>query len=294
VGDTRRPLIMLAISGIVNVILNLFFVIVFHLGVVGVALATIISQYLSMVMVVSYLTKVDNCCRLNLKELRIYRDKLFRIVRVGLPAGIQGSVFSISNVVIQSSINSFGSIVVAGNTAASNIEGFIYTAMNAVYQASLTFIGQNVGGKRYDRIHKVTFTCCGIVTVIGLVMGVGAYLCAKPLLGIYLPDEPTAIPYGVTRLSFIGLPYVFCGLMEVFTGSQRGMGMSVTPMITSLVGSCLFRIVWIATVFSALRTLESLFVSYPISWILTSMTHMFFYFNYKRKHYPNSSAAVSQ
>jgi len=133
-----------------------------------------------------------------------------------------------------------------------------------------------------------------VAIVIGLVMGVGAYLCAKPLLGIYLPDEPTAIPYGVTRLSFIGLPYVFCGLMEVFTGSQRGMGMSVTPMITSLVGSCLFRIVWIATVFSALRTLESLFVSYPISWILTSMTHMFFYFNYKRKHYPNSSAAVSQ
>ncbi len=293
VGDTKRPLIMLAISGVVNVVLNLFFVLVFHMGVVGVGLATIISQYLSMIMVIVHLTKVDNCCHLNLKELRIYKDKLNRIIRVGLPAGLQGSVFSISNVVIQSSINSFddlvmaNGLVVAGNTAASNIEGFIYVAMNSVYQAALTFVGQNVGAKKYERIHKVTFTCVGIVAAIGLVMGVGAYLLAEPLLSIYLPDDPEAIPYGVTRLFFIAIPYLICGVMEIFTGSQRGMGMSLVPMITSLIGSCLFRIVWISTVFAHFVTLESLFISYPISWTLTTLAHLTFYLIIKKKRYPN-------
>lgn len=294
VGDTKRPLYMLAISGLVNVILNMFFVIVCRLGVVGVALATIISQYLSMTMVVIYLTRIDSCCRLNLKEMRIYRDKLNRIVRVGLPAGIQGSVFSISNVVIQSSINSFGSLVMSGSTAAGNIEGFVYMAMNSVYQASLTFTGQNIGAKKYGRIHRVTFTCAGIVTVIGLVMGVSAYIFAEPLLGIYLPNDPEAIPYGVIRMSYVALPYFLCGLMEVFTGSQRGMGMSLTPMITSLVGSCLFRIVWIMTIFHAYRTLPALFISYPISWILTTLAHMIFYFNYKHRHYPNAKITAAE
>lgn len=291
VGDTKRPLIMLAISGLVNVVLNLIFVVVFHLGVVGVGLATIISQYLSMVMVIVYLTKVDNCCRLSLKELRIYRDKLVRIIRVGLPAGLQGSVFSISNVVIQSSINSFGDIVVAGNTAASNIEGFIYVSMNSAYQAVLTFVGQNVGAKKNDRIHKVTFSGAAIVTVIGLAMGGIVMLFAEPLLSIYLPDDPEAIPYGVTRMIYIVIPYFLCGMMEIFTGGQRGMGMSVTPMITSLVGSCLFRIVWIATVFAHFVTLESLFISYPISWFFTTLAHMLFYFRHKRKYHPNDAAA---
>lgn len=294
IGDTKRPLYMLAVSGMVNVVLNLFFVIVFGLGVVGVALATIISQYLSMVMVVVYLTRIDNCCRLNLKELRVYRDKLNRIIRVGLPAGIQGSVFSISNVVIQSSINSFGSLVMSGSTAASNIEGFVYTAMNSVYQASLTFTGQNIGAKKYNRVHRVAFTCAGIVTVIGLVMGGAVYIFAEPLLGIYLPNDPDAISYGVTRLAYVAIPYFLCGLMEVFTGSQRGMGMSVTPMITSLVGSCLFRIIWIMTIFSVYRTLPSLFISYPISWTLTTLAHMMFYFNYKHKHYPSAKNTVTE
>lgn len=291
VGDTKRPLYILAISGMVNVVLNLVFVILFHLGVLGVALATIISQYLSMVMVVIHLTKVDNCCRLHLKELRIYKDKLFRILRVGLPAGIQGSVFSISNVVIQSSINSFDSLVMSGSTAAGNLEGFVYTAMNSVYQASLTFIGQNVGAKKYDRIHKVTFTCAALVTVIGVVLGAAVWFFAEPLLKIYLPNDPEAIPYGVIRLTWVCLPYFLCGLMEVFTGSQRGMGMSVTPMMTSLIGSCLFRIVWIMTVFNAYRTLPSLFISYPISWFLTTLAHMLFYFIHKRRYYPGTRKA---
>lgn len=286
VGDTKRPLYFLAISGILNVGLNLFFVIVFSLGVVGVALATIISQYLSMVLVIAYLTRVNHCCRLHLKELRIYRDKLYRVVRVGLPAGIQGSVFSISNVVIQSAVNSFDSLVMSGSTAAGNIEGFVYTAMNSLYQAALTFTGQNIGARKYERIHRVTFTCVGIVTVIGVAMGAGVYLFAEPLLRIYLPNDPAAIPYGITRLGYVALPYFLCGVMEVFTGSQRGMGLSVTPMVTALVGSCLSRIVWIATVFRAYHTLPSLFISYPISWLLTTVVHMMFYFLYKRKKYP--------
>lgn len=294
VGDTKRPLIMLAISGLVNVILNLIFVLVFHLGVVGVGLATIISQYLSMVMVILYLCRLDNCCKLNLRELKIYRDKFNRIIRVGVPAGLQSSMFSISNVVIQSSINSFGDIVMAGNTAAANIEGFIYVAMNSVYQAALTFTGQNMGAKKYNRIHKVTFTGVVIVGAIGLVMGVGAYLLAEPLLAIYLPDDPEAIPYGVTRMFFVCLPYFLCGVMEIFTGSQRGMGMSVTPMITSLVGTCLFRIVWLFTVFAKVKTLEVLFVSYPLSWIITGLAHMTFYLVHKKKHYPNELSSTEE
>ncbi|MBE6598287.1 MAG: MATE family efflux transporter [Ruminococcaceae bacterium] len=294
VGDTKRPLIMLAISGIVNVVLNLVFVIVLHMGVVGVGLATIASQYLSMVMVVRYLIKVDGCCHLDLGAMKIYRDKLNRIIRVGLPAGLQGSVFSVSNVVIQSSINSFGDLVVAGNTAAANIEGFVYVAMNSVYQAALTFTGQNVGAKKHERIHRVVFTCAGIVCVIGLVLGVGVYLCAEPLLSIYLPDDPEAIPYGVTRLFFVSLPYMFCGLMEIFTGGQRGMGLSFTPMVTSLVGSCLFRMLWVVTVFARFGTLNSLFLVYPISWVMTTFAHMTFYLIYKHKHFPNPPKTLTE
>ncbi len=288
VGDTKRPLIMLAVSGAVNVGLNLVFVIAFHLGVVGVGLATIISQYLSMVMVILYLTKVEGCCRLRLGELRIYKDKLFRILRVGLPAGIQGSVFSLSNVVIQSSINSFGDIVMAGNTAAANIEGFIYVAMNSVYQAALTFTGQNVGARKNERIHKVVFTCLAIVAVIGLVLGVAAYAIRVPLLTIYLPDDPEAIPFGETRMMYVCLPYLLIGMMEIFTGGQRGMGLSFVPMVTSLVGSCLFRVVWVATVFAHFRTLDALFLVYPISWVVTGLVHMVIYLIYKHKKYPNS------
>ncbi len=290
VGDTKRPLIMLAISGIVNVLLNLIFVIVFHMGVVGVGLATIISQYLSMVMVLVYMMRTEGCCHLDIRKLRIYRGKLLRIIRVGLPAGLQSSVFSISNMVIQSSVNSFGDLVVAGNTAASNLEGFIYTAMNAVYQAAMTFTGQNVGAKKNERIHKVVFTSVGIVSVIGLTLGIGATLLAEPLLSLYLPDDPEAIPYGATRMLYLCVPYFFCGIMEVFTGGQRGMGLSFTPMITTLVGSCLLRVVWVSTVFAYFGTLESLFLVYPCSWVLTSLANMLFYLRYKHKHFPNKKS----
>ena len=300
VGDTKRPLYFLTISGIINVILNLVFVIVFHMGVAGVAWATIISQYVSMIMVILYMLRLpaDDCCHIDLRHLRIYPNKLRRIVQVGLPTGLQSSVFSISNVLIQSSINSFGSVVMSGNTAASQLEGFVYTAMNSLYQAALTFVGQHVGAGNIHKIHKVTLSCAAIVTIIGLVLGSLMYVVGEPLLEIYLPvtNDPTtaaeiqanaenleAIGYGMTRLLYVMVPYFLCGLMEVMTGCQRGMGMSVTPMITSMLGACGLRILWIYTIFSWHRTLPILYISYPISWFITTAVHTINYFRAYRK-----------
>ena len=278
VGDTKRPLYFLTISGLVNVILNLVLVIIFHMGVAGVAYATIISQILSAVMVIVYMMKSKDCVRFVPKKMRIHGDKLKKMLYIGLPAGFQGTVFSLSNVVIQSAVNSFGSLVMAGNGAASSLEGFTYTAMNSVYQASLTFVGQNVGAKKYDRINKVQGVCLVLVTVIGLVFGVTTYCLGEPLLSIYLPNDPEAIPYGIIRMSYIALPYFLCGMMEVMVGGQRGMGMSFIPMINALLGSCVLRIVWISTVFAADPTLFTLYISYPISWAVTTLAHTVFYF----------------
>ncbi len=276
-GDTKRPLYFLTISGIVNVILNLVFVIQFHMGVAGVAWATIISQYLSLAMVLVYMFRLPDCCRIRLNRLCIKKDKLMRIVRVGIPAGLQSSVFSISNVIIQSSINSFNSTVMAGSTAASQLEGFVYITMNSVSQASLTFTGQNVGAGRTEKLHRVMLMTSAIVTVIGLVLGISIYICGVPLLKIYLPKDPEAIEYGLERLLMVCAPYFLCGLMEVMVGCQRGMGMSVTPMIVSTLGACGTRIVWIYTIFAKHRTLKTLFISYPISWFITTAVHFVFY-----------------
>ena len=278
IGDTKRPLYFLTISGLVNVVLNLVLVIVFHMGVAGVAYATIISQILSAVMVIVYMMKSKDCVRFVPKKMRIHGDKLKKMLYIGLPAGFQGTVFSLSNVVIQSAVNSFGSLVMAGNGAASSLDGFTYTAMNSVYQASLTFVGQNVGAKKYDRINKVQGVCLVLVTIIGLVFGVTTYCLGEPLLSIYLPNDPEAIPYGIIRMSYIALPYFLCGMMEVMVGGQRGMGMSFIPMINALLGSCVLRIVWISTVFAADPTLFTLYISYPISWIVTTLAHTVFYF----------------
>lgn len=276
-GDTKRPLYFLTISGIINVILNLIFVIKFSMGVAGVAWATIISQYVSLVMVLVYMFRLPDCCRIEIKKLGIKRDKLIRIIRVGLPAGLQSSVFSISNVIIQSSINSFNSTVMAGSTAASQLEGFVYITMNSVSQASLTFTGQNVGAGKTEKLHKVMLTTSAIVTVVGLFLGISVYIFGVPLLKIYLPEDPEAIEYGLQRLLMVAVPYFLCGLMEVMVGCQRGMGMSVTPMIVSTLGACGTRIVWIYFIFSRHRTLPMLFVSYPISWFITTSVHFVFY-----------------
>lgn len=278
VGDTKRPLYFLTVSGLVNVVLNLILVIIFHMGVAGVAIATVTSQVLSAILVIICMMKSEDCVKFVPKNMKIYPEKLKKMLLIGLPAGFQGTVFSLSNVVIQSAVNSFGSVVMAGNGAAGSLEGFTYTAMNSVYQASLTFVGQNVGAKKYNKINHVQGICLILVTVVGLLFGVTTYCLGEPLLSIYLPNDPDAIPYGIIRMSYIALPYFLCGVMEVMVGGQRGMGMSFIPMINALIGSCLLRIVWISTVFAANPTLFTLYISYPISWIVTTIAHTIFYF----------------
>ncbi len=282
VGDTRRPLYFLTAAGIVNVILNLFFVIVCKMDVAGVALATVISQVISAGLVFACLLKNEGCLKLQLKELRIYWPKLRRIVKVGLPAGMQGAIFSISNVLIQSSVNSFGSVAMAGNTASQNIEGFIYNAMNAVYQTNLSFTSQNLGGRKYKRIGRIMLTCLGVVTAVGIGMGFAAYGAGRVLLGIYSSDAEV-LKYGMLRLGIIATTYFTCGLMDTMVGSLRGLGYSILPMCVSLAGACGFRIVWIFTVFQMSRSLVTLYISYPISWVITFAAHVVCYRLIKRK-----------
>lgn len=273
IGDTRRPLFYLTIAGVINVCLNLWFVISLHMGVAGVALATIISQFVSAALILKCLMQSEGCFRLYLNKLHINWDKFGRIARIGLPAGIQGSLFSISNVLIQSSVNSFGSVAMAGNTAASNIEGFVYTAMNAVHQTAVSFTGQNLGGKKFDRISKILAECLILVTVIGLVMGNAVVLLGENLLSLYSTDGEV-IAYGMQRLQIICVMYCLCGIMDVLVGSIRGLGYAIMPMIVSLLGACAFRVVWIFTVFEWDRTLRTLYISYPVSWTLTALVHL--------------------
>lgn len=273
VGDTRRPLYYLSVAGVVNVVLNIFFVTQFNMDVAGVALATVLSQVISAGLVIRCLVQHDGCLKLRIRDLGISTPKLKRIVQVGLPAGMQGAIFSISNVLIQSSVNSFGSIAMAGNTTAQNIEGFIYTAMNAIYQTNLSFTSQNYGGKKYGRINKITMTCIGVVTVVGLVLGLAAYGAGEFLVGIYSSD-PEVIQYGLKRLAIFGTTYFICGIMDTMVGSIRGLGYSILPMCVSLTGACAFRVVWIYTVFQWNRTLTTLYLSYPASWTVTTIAHV--------------------
>ncbi len=276
VGDTKRPLWFLLAAGIINVILNLIFVIVLHMGVAGVALATVISQCISAALIIRCLVKSDAPYRLKYDQLKLVKSKLFAIARIGLPAGLQGAIFSISNVLIQSSVNSFGSVAMAGNTAAANIEGFVYTAMNAVYQTALSFTSQNFGAKNYDRMTKILWYCQGMVIAVGIFMGGGAVLLGPGLLGIY-GSNAQVINYGMNRLRIISGPYFLCGIMEVMVGGLRGMGCSLLPMFVALTGACVFRVIWIYTIFAVSRTLQTLYISYPVSWTITFLAHMVCY-----------------
>ena len=270
-GDTKSPLIFLTLAGIINVLLNLFFVIVLHMNVAGVALATTISQGISAVLVVIALMRRTDSCKLELRRMRFYKPQLAKMIRIGLPAGIQGSLFSISNVFIQSSLNSFGEIVISGNAAAGNLEGFLYTAMNAFHQTTVNFVGQNVGAHQYKRARKTLFTCLSCVLVLGTVTGLLAYGFAPQLLSIYITDSAEAISYGITRMSVICVTYFLCGLMDTTTGALRGMGASLVPMIISVLGVCGIRLGWIFTVFQLpqFHTPFWLFISYPVSWVFT-------------------------
>ena len=280
-GDTRRPLYYLMNAGVINVILNLVFVMGFKMNVAGVALATILAQTVSAFFIVKALVTTNEIYRLDIKKIRVDADKAKRIIRVGLPAGLQGTIFSFSNVLIQSSINEFGSVAMAGSAAAANIEGFVYMAMNAVYQACVSFTSQNVGANKPERIGKVLRTCLAIVVIVGASMGNIFYLFGSQLVGIYT-KEPATIQYGVQRMAVICTIYFLCGIMDVVCGSLRGMGYSTVPMIVSIVGACGLRIVWILTVFRMYHDLTVLYISYPVTWIITATAHFISYFIIKK------------
>lgn len=285
VGDTKRPLYYLLTAGVINVILNLIFVILLKMDVAGVALATVISESVSAFLILRCMMKESeqSGIRLELKSLHLDREKFFRILRIGLPAGFQGIIFSISNVVIQSSVNSFGKIVVAGSSASSNIEGFVYMSMNSFYQATLSFTSQNIGAGKIKRITKILFSGELCVIATGLLMGCSAVYFGRTLLGIY-STSAEVISAGMQRLTIIGLSYALCGIMDVLVGSLRGVGCSIIPMIVSLVGVCGFRLVWLATLFQTERfhTPEMIYISYPISWIITIAAHIVCYVIVKR------------
>ena len=288
IGDTRRPLTYLIISGATNVVLNLVFVLAFGLGVQGVALATIISQFVSAILILLCLMRSEGSIHLDIRKIRFQRDKVWKIARVGLPAGLQGTFFSISNVLIQSTVNSFGAIVVAGNTAASNIENYVYVSMNAIYQAAITFTGQNVGARKYDRISRVTRSSLLAVLGIGLILGGILMAFLRPLLGIYTQDD-AVISAGVIRTTIIAPTYFLCGMMDVMVGVLRGMGSSIMPMIVSVMGACVFRIFWIYVIFPISPTLEMLYASYPVSWIITLAVHLACYFVVKKRKFTISA-----
>ena len=285
-GDTKSPLIYLTLSGVINVVLNVFFVTVLHMNVAGVALATILAQAVSAILVLRALMRRTDACRFCFREMHIYKPQLVKMIRIGMPAGIQGSMFAISNVIIQSSINSFGDAVMSGNAAAGNIEGFLYIALNAFHQSAVNFIGQNVGAQRYDRVTKIFAICFGCVTVAGLAGGIGIYAAGETLLGIYITDSQAAIEYGMSRLLYVAVPYFLLGLMDVSTGALRGLGASISPMIISILGVCGIRIAWIYTVFQIpqYHVPESLYVSYVVSWTATLIAQVIaFVMIYKRQ-----------
>lgn len=293
-GDTRRPLYFLAIAGMTNVVLNLFFVIVLHLSVAGVALATIISQAISATLVLLCLMGDQGALHLDVKKLGMDKRTTLRILQVGLPAGFQGLVFSISNVVIQSSINSFDSTaIIAGAAASANIEGFVYVSMNAFYQTCLTFVSQNYGAGKCRRVDRTLALCLGYVTATGLLLGGLAVYFGHSLASIYAPGEEAVIAQAMERLKYVCSLYFLCGIMDTMVGVLRGLGYSVVPMVVSMAGACGTRLLWIATVFRVHRTPAVLYISYPVSWLITACVHIAFFFFIRKHAYAKSSGIHS-
>jgi Na+-driven multidrug efflux pump len=274
-GDSKRPMIFLAISGLVNVLLNIVLVTVFGMGVEGVAIATIVSQYLSAAMSLVYLTRTNGPLRMSFKDLKISASKVKKILYIGIPSGIQSSLFSLSNVVIQSSINGFGDTVMAGSAASANVEALVYVAMNSIYHVALTFIGQNVGAKKYKNIRRLTVYSALIVTAVGLGCAVLLFTFKESVLSLYV-SSPEAMDAALTRFYVIMPTYFLCGLMDVFCGGLRALDRSVTAMIVSLAGACGLRILWIATVFKMFPTPITIYLSYPITWTVTAAFQLAF------------------
>lgn len=279
-GDTKTPLVFLSLAGIINVVLNTVFITVFDLNVAGVALATVLSQMFAATMVVIALTKRTDACRLDFKRLKIHGSSLLKIIRIGVPSGIQGSMFSVSNVLLQSTINSLGSVFMSGNAAAANLEGFVFTSINSFHQSALNFTGQNIGARRYDNVKKVVTICMLSAVITGTVLGISFRLLGKTLLGIYITDSQEAITYGLLRMTVVMIPYFSAGLMDVMSGVLRGMGASITPMIITVVGVCGLRVGWIYTGYQMFNHCPTeiravmLYLVYPTTWLVTGLTEI--------------------
>ena len=270
VGDTKRPLRYLTIAGMINVVLNLVFVIVFKIGVAGVALATTISQFYTAICVIRCLVKTDASYKLDFREFKFYKKQFMMMTKIGFPAGIQSSLFSISNVTIQSSINTFGSIAIAGNSVAANIDNFIYAVLNSFSMAALTFTGQNFGANKPDRIKKGLGVCLMLEFVVTSSIAVIIIALNKPILSVYTSD-PEVMRIALEKMMYIGLTYFLCGFYEVFVAVLRGLGCSVIPMITSIFGICGLRVIYIMTIFKKVNTLGGLYITYPASWVVTTV-----------------------
>ena len=282
VGDTKRPLMFLIIAGVINALLNLFLVIAFHMGVAGVAIATVVSQLISCILVLRCLYMTDSSYQLRFSRLCMKKVYLVQIFQVGIPAGVQSTVINFSNALLQSSVNSFGSTAMAGYTAANNVLGFLYASVNSVTQACMSFTSQNYGVGKHKRMDRVLLDCGILSFVIAFVLGCGSYMFGNQILKIYTED-PEVIRCGVEILSITTVPYFFCGIMDLFPGALRGMGHSGVPMILSIIGTVGTRIVWIFWIFPQHRSLYTLFISYPASWIITIVMQVVCFIFVRRK-----------
>lgn len=277
-GDTKRALYIVTVSGIINVLLNLFFVCVLKMKARGVAIATVISQIFTAISILYILCHEPDETRIFLRKIRIYKKPFLRILKFGLPSGIQSSVYSASNILVQSSINSFGSAAIAGSSATSSITEFYSAMVNSLYQASIVFISQNFGARKFERIKKTIFICMTYVVALWMVQSAITFFCGEFLIGLYAPNDPSVIEMGMRKFSILGYAYGFLGLMNVMSGALRGMGASFFNMVMSIVGVCGIRILWIMTAFKAIGTFESLFVCYPLSWVGTMLLHSIMFF----------------
>ena len=270
-GDTTRPMFFLAAAGVVNVLMNLLMVLVFRLGAVGVGVATAASHWVSAACVIVYMLRTDGICHLELGKLRFRKDKVLPILRIGIPAGLQNMMFNFANVIIQSSVNSLGQVAVAGNAAAANLNGYIYSTQTTLYQATMTFTGQNLGARKYDRIKKSTFLCAVVGSCVGILVGGTMCIFGEELLSLYAPGNAAVIAMGMKRMTIMGLTYFLCVVVEVGLGMLRGMGQTMLPTVSAFVGTILLRIGWVLAVFPLNPCLESLYWSYPVSWVLTAV-----------------------
>ena len=302
-GDTRTPLVVLTITGLLNVVMNLFFVLVCKMSVDGVALATVLSNVISVVALAFVLMRRETACRLELRKLRINMRAFKEIVRDGLPAGLQGALFSISNMLIQSAIIGInntmcpgGSDIIDGNAAGSSLEGFAYTATNSVYQAAVTFTSQHFGAGKFKRIGSVMRNCYLVTTIVAFVVSGILLVFRMPLLGLYV-NSPMAIEAGLTRMYIMVIPYFGLAWMEVGSGILRGLGKSFTSTLISLIGTCAFRLIWIWTVVPLYPNLVTVYLSYPISWFMTAALHLTFSLvvraRYRKKYGDECSPSVT-